>query len=204
MDDKSTREWYLSRISPNTKGENYAWCDPSSIYINAETFNSLLDDLIKPFNSGDIDVVSGIDAMGFVLGSAIATRLMKGFLPIRKAGKIPVETSSVSFTNYSQRTQNMELRNPAFKPGSRVLIADQWVETGGSIEAAITLIERQKGIVAGLVCVCIEENEKTLELRKKYKCSTAVLPGTDIQEQCNHKTLTSFNDFTPKNIFPSV
>jgi len=66
------------------------------------------------------------------------------------------------------------------------------------------LIERQKGIVAGLVSVCIEENEKTLDFRKKYKCSTAVLPGTDIQEQCNHKTLTSFNDFTPKNIFPSV
>ena len=65
----------------------------------------------------------------------------------------------------------MELRNPAFKPGTRVLIVDQWVETGGSIEAAITLIERQKGIVAGLVSVCIEENEKTLELRKKYKCS---------------------------------
>ena len=202
MDEKITREWYLSRISPNTKGGKFAWCDPSSMYIKAESFSSLVDDLIETLNLKDIDLVTGIDAMGFVLASAIATRIKKGFLPVRKAGKIPVETSSVSFTNYSQRTQDMEIRNPAFKPGTRVLIVDQWVETGGSMEAAIELIEGQKGIVAGLACVCMEENERTQKLRQKYKCSTAVLPGTEIQEQCNNKTLKSFDDFKPANVFP--
>ena len=202
MDKKITREWYLSRISPNTKGGKFAWCDPSSMYIKAESFSSLVDDLIETLNLKDIDLVTGIDAMGFVLASAIATRIKKGFLPVRKAGKIPVETSSVSFTNYSQRTQDMEIRNPAFKPGTRVLIVDQWVETGGSMEAAIELIEGQKGIVAGLACVCMEENERTHKLRQKYKCSTAVLPGTEIQEQCNNKTLKSFEDFKPANVFP--
>ena len=202
MDEKISREWYLSRISPNTKGGKFAWCDPSSMYIKAESFSSLVDDLIETFNLEDIDLVTGIDAMGFVLASAIATRIKKGFLPVRKAGKIPVETSSVSFTNYSQRTQDMEIRNPAFKPGTRVLIVDQWVETGGSMEAAIELIEGQKGIVAGLACVCMEENERTQKLRQKYKCSTAVLPGTEIQEQCNNKTLKSFDDFKPADVFP--
>ena len=202
MDEKISREWYLSRISPNTKGAKFAWCDPSSKYIKAESFSSLVDDLIETFNLEDIDLVTGIDAMGFVLASAIATRIKKGFLPVRKAGKIPVETSSVSFTNYSQRTQDMEIRNPAFKPGTRVLIVDQWVETGGSMEAAIELIEGQKGIVAGLACVCMEENERTQKLRQKYKCSTAVLPGTEIQEQCNNKTLKSFDDFKPADVFP--
>ena len=202
MDEKISREWYLSRISPNTKGGKFAWCDPSSMYIKAESFSSLVDDLIETFNLEDIDLVTGIDAMGFVLASAIATRIKKGFLPVRKAGKIPVETSSVSFTNYSQRTQDMEIRNPAFKPGTRVLIVDQWVETGGSMEVAIELIEGQKGIVAGLACVCMEENKRTQKLRQKYKCSTAVLPGTEIQEQCNNKTLKSFDDFKPANVFP--
>ena len=202
MDEKISREWYLSRISPNTKGGKFAWCDPSSMYIKAESFSSLVDDLIETFNLEDIDLVTGIDAMGFVLASAIATRIKKGFLPVRKAGKIPVETSSVSFTNYSQRTQDMEIRNPAFKPGTRVLIVDQWVETGGSMEAAIELIEGQKGIVAGLACVCMEENERTQKLRQNYKCSTAVLPGTEIQEQCNNKTLKSFDDFKPADVFP--
>ncbi len=202
MDEKISREWYLSRISPNTKGGKFAWCDPSSMYIKAESFSSLVDDLIETLNLKDIDLVTGIDAMGFVLASAIATRIKKGFLPVRKAGKIPVETSSVSFTNYSQRTQDMEIRNPAFKPGTRVLIVDQWVETGGSMEAAIELIEGQKGIVAGLASVCMEENERTQKLRQKYKCSTAVLPGTEIQEQCNNKTLKSFDDFKPTDVFP--
>ena len=171
-------------------------------YIKAESFSSLVDDLIETLNLEDIDLVTGIDAMGFVLASAIATQIKKGFLPVRKAGKIPVETSSVSFTNYSQRTQDMEIRNPAFKPGTRVLIVGQWVETGGSMEAAIELIEGQKGIVAGLACVCMEENERTQKLRQKYKCSTAVLPGTEIQEQCNNKTLKSFDDFKPADVFP--
>ena len=172
------------------------------MYIKAESFSSLVDDLIETFNLEDIDLVTGIDAMGFVLASAIATRIKKGFLPVRKAGKIPVKTSSVSFTNYSHRTQDMEIRNHAFKPGTRVLIVDQWVETGGSMEAAIELIEGQKGIVAGLACVCMEENERTQKLRQKYKCSTAVLPGTEIQEQCNNKTLKSFDDFKPADVFP--
>ena len=70
------------------------------------------------------------------------------------------------------------------------------------MEAAIELIEGQKGIVSGLACVCMEENERTQKLRQKYKCSTAVLPGTEIQEQCNNKTLKSFDDFKPADVFP--
>ena len=200
---KSTsRDWYLARMAPNSKGEKYAWLDPSSLYINFETFNALLDDLIKPFFEFEIDVVSGLDAMGFVLGSAIATRLRKGFLPVRKAGKIPLDTTVVTFTNYSGRTQEMELRKPAFHPGTRVLIVDQWVETGGTMDAAIRLVEGQNGVVAGLVAVCIEENEKTNQLREQYKCSSAVLQDSAIQQQCNQQSLESFADFSPELIFP--
>ena len=200
--NSTSRDWYLARMSPNTKGEKYAWLDPSSLYLNSETFNALLDDLIEPFSADEIDVVSGLDAMGFVLGSAIAIRLRKGFLPVRKAGKIPVDTTVVTFTNYSGRTQDMELRKPAFRPGTRVLLVDQWIETGGTMDAAIRLIEGQNGVVAGLVAVCIEENEKTNELRENYKCSSAVLQGSAIQQQCNQQTLESFADFRPELVFP--
>ena len=101
-------------MAPNVKGERFAWLDPSTIYINARAFHALVDDLIVPFDPSGIDVVAGFDAMGFVLGSAIATRLGKGFLTIRKAGKVPVETDMVDFVNYSGRTQQMEMRKPAF------------------------------------------------------------------------------------------
>ena len=93
--------WYLNIMSPNTKGEKFAWLDPTSIYINGDAFHDLLDDLVADLETVTCDVVGGLDAMGFVLGSALATRLGVGFLPIRKAGKLCVDTDSTSFSNYS-------------------------------------------------------------------------------------------------------
>ena len=149
-------------------------------------------------------MVAGFDAMGFVLGSAIATRLGKGFLTIRKAGKVPVETDVVDFVNYSRRTQQMEMRKPAFAPGTRVLLVDQWVETGGTMGAGIRLIERQRGIVAGIATVCMEEGNGGAVYRSRYKCSTAVIPGTPAQDQCNRKTMDHFTAFDPTRCFPET
>ncbi len=204
MPESKPDRWYLSYMAPNNKGDKFAWLDPSSLYINAEIFHALLDDLIAPFSANDIDVVGGLDAMGFVLASGIATRLGKGMLPIRKAGKVPLDTDAVEFTNYSGRTQDMEMRRPAFAPGTRVLLVDQWIETSGTMGGAIKLVERQQGVVAGIVAVCIEENKKTLWLREKFKCVSAVVPGSDIQDQCNRKTLDSFKNYRPKMVFPAT
>ena len=136
-------------MAPNVKGETFAWLDRSTLYINAATFEAVVDDLVAPFDPAEVDVVAGFDAMGFVLGTAIAVRLGKGFLTLRKAGKMPVETDAVEFLNYSGRMQEMEVRTPAFRPGTRVLLVDQWVETGGTMGAGIRLVERQGGVVAG-------------------------------------------------------
>ena len=196
--------WYLPLMAPNVKGERFAWLDPSTIYISAAAFHALVDDLVAPFSSSDVDVVAGFDAMGFVLGSAIATRLGKGFLTIRKAGKVPVETDVVDFVNYSRRTQQMEMRNPAFAPGTRVLLVDQWVETGGTMDAGIRLVERQGGVIAGIATVCIEENDGGAAYRSRYRCSTAVIPGTAEQDQCNRKTMDHFASFDPASYFPEI
>ena len=142
--------------------------------------------------------------MGFVLGAAIATRIGVGFLPIRKAGKLCVDTDAVSFTNYSGRTQEMEMRTPAFAAGTRVLLVDQWIETGGTMDGAIRLVERQGGIVAGMVTIAMEDNERTAEYRARYPVVTAVQPGTSRQEQCNRQTLESFADYRPEMAFPKV
>jgi len=196
--------WYLPLMAPNVKGERFAWLDPSTVYIGARAFHALVDDLAAPFDAADVDVVAGFDAMGFVLGSAIATRLGKGFLTIRKAGKMPVETDSVDFVNYSGRTQQMEMRKPAFAPGTRVLLVDQWIETGGTMDAGIRLVERQGGVVAGIAAVCIEETAGGVALRDRYRCSTAVRPGTSAQAQCNRKTMDHFADFDPGRCFPEL
>tara|TARA_B100000287_G_scaffold263383_1_gene247840 strand:- start:945 stop:1577 length:633 start_codon:yes stop_codon:yes gene_type:complete len=194
--------WYLNIMSPNTKGEKFAWLDPTSIYINTNAFIDLLDDLLDDLEEIDCDVVAGIDAMGFVLGSALAARLRKGFLPIRKAGKLCVDTKKVDFVNYSKRNQFMEIRFPAFEVGTKVIIVDQWVETGGTMGAAIRLIEQQGGLVKGVIALAIEENDNTKKLRNDYKCFSAVVPGSEWQKQCNEQYLQSFKSYEPNMAFP--
>jgi len=201
-DNNSQDRWYLSIMSPNTKGEKFAWLDPTSIYINGEAFHDLLDDLEADLKDVTCDVVGGLDAMGFVLGSALATRLGVGFLPVRKAGKLCVDTDRVSFSNYSGRTQDMEIRKPAFTEGTRVLLVDQWIETGGTMDGAIRLVERQGGEVAGLVAIAMEDNDQTAAYRKRFPVVTAVQPDSPLQAQCNRQRLDSFDDYKPEMAFP--
>lgn len=210
--DKGPRDdrWYLKLMAPNTKGQKFAWLDPTSIYINGEAFHDLLGDLEADLAGVAPDVVAGLDSMGvagldsmgFVLGAGLAARLGLGFLPIRKAGKLCVETDAVSFTNYSGRTQEMEVRKPAFAPGTRVLLVDQWIETGGTIDGAIRLVERQQGEVVGLVAIAIEDNARTRSYRGRYACVSAVLPGSRWQTECNAQTLSSFAEYRPELAFP--
>jgi adenine phosphoribosyltransferase len=198
-DPKGPRDdrWYLSLMSPNTKGPKFAWLDPTSIYINAAAFEDLLDDLIADLNGVAFDVVGGCDAMGFVLGAGLAARTGRGFLPIRKAGKLCVDTDSVSFTNYSGKTQDMEMRMPAFAQGTRVLIADQWIQTGGTMEAAIRL-------VAGLVTIAMENCAATDAFAQRFPVATAVVQGSHWQTECNAQDLSSFRSYRPERTFPTA
>ncbi len=201
--DRNAR-WYLSLMAPRSRGDKYAWLDPSAAYVNAKSFHAILDDLLAPFDEDEIDLVTGFDAAGFVLGAGMATRLRKGFLTIRKGGKIPVDFDVVPMSNYSGQTQEMEMRKPAFAPGTRVLLVDQWIETGGTMTAGIQLVERQQGVVAGIAAVCIEDNGVTKDMYQRYKLSSCVVPGSEIQAQCNGQTLDSFDQFKPEHTFPDI
>ena len=117
---KLPESWYLSLIAPNTKGEKHAWLDPSSVYIDGRAFAQLTEDLMSHFKPSDYDLVVGIDAMGFPLGAAIATKAGKGFLVVRKKGKLCVPTDQISYECYSGAGNVMEIRKDAFKPGTRV------------------------------------------------------------------------------------
>lgn len=196
--------WYLSLMAPRSRGQKYAWLDPSSAYINAKSFHAMLDDLLEPFSRNDVDVVAGFDAAGFVLGAGMAVRLGKGFLTIRKGGKIPVDYDVVPMKNYSGQTQEMEMRKPAFAKGTRVLLVDQWIETGGTMSAGIQLVERQGGVVAGIAAVCIEDNDVTKQMYTKYNMSSCVVAGSEIQRQCNNQTMESFAAFKPEDFFPDI
>lgn len=158
---------YLHLIDVNTEGPRY---DVTPLFADFESFSALVEDLLAQFNTDKIDYVAGIDALGFILGTAISFRALKGFIPIRKGGKLPVETLSVHFVDYSGQEKSLEMRVDAIKPGARVLLVDEWIETGAQVNAAIELIESQKGVVVGVATINIDENKETEKLKKKYKC----------------------------------
>ena len=67
MNDDRNSRWYLSLMAPRSRGQKYAWLDPSSAYIKASSFSAILDDLLEPFEENDIDVVAGFDAVKIIL-----------------------------------------------------------------------------------------------------------------------------------------
>ncbi len=112
--------WYLSLMAPNTKGPKYAWIDPTGIYLNATAFTELTQALLAQLNPLEFDLVAGIDAMGFPLAAVIAMTTGKGFLAIRKGGRLCVDTDEVDYECYAGPGKVMEMRKNAFPPGTRV------------------------------------------------------------------------------------
>mgnify|MGYP000697296850 CR=1 FL=1 len=141
---------YLDLIADGTPGNR---CDVTPIFADAQAFAALVDDLVALAADHPHDVVAGLDALGFVLGAAIATRTGKGFLTIRKGGKLPVAVDRREFVDYTGERKSLELRLDAFAPGTRVLLVDEWVETGAQISTAAALIEAQGGVVAAVACI---------------------------------------------------
>lgn len=191
--EKRTRGWYLSLMAPNENGPSYAWLDPSRLYCHQQALQDCIEDLLQPFKNDQIDLVAGIDAMGFILGSAIASHLGKGFLAIRKAGHLCVKTYNQTYVDYSGKEKNMEIRTDTIKPGLHILLVDQWIETGGTMRAAIKLVEDQGGIVAGVATICIEDSDGGKWVRENYKCSDCV--PDDLRSQFNGHFLESFHAF---------
>ncbi|XP_032902125.1 adenine phosphoribosyltransferase-like [Amblyraja radiata] len=185
--------WYLALMAPNIKGPPYAWLDPSRLYCNQQALQDCVEDLIRPFQNDTIDLVAGIDAMGFVLGAAIAHHLRTGFLTLRKEGHLCVATRSTAYSDYTGRQKVLEMRDDVVRAGLRVLVVDQWVETGGTMKAAVTLIEQEGGTVAGIAAICIEDTSGGRQIKEKYKCSTCV--PDFLQPQFNNKYLESFKAF---------
>ncbi|XP_063060896.1 adenine phosphoribosyltransferase [Engraulis encrasicolus] len=188
--------WYVSLMAPNTKGPKFAWLDPSRLYCNSQALSDCVQDQLKPFQDDVVDIVAGIDAMGFILGSAVATTLGKGFLAIRKAGHLCIETQTQDYSDYSGREKLMEVRLDVLRPGLRVLIVDQWIETGGTMRAAIQLVEKQGATVVGVAAVAIENSEGGKWIKEHYKHSHCI--PEELQAQIDNQYLESFTLFSHK------
>ena len=161
---------YLARIDTDTSGLR---CDVTPLFADYAAFTAVVNDLAAPFVDTEIDLVAGIDALGFILGTAVALRLQKGFLAIRKGGKLPVKVNRVAFVDYTGQQKALEIRTDALKAGMNVLLVDEWVETGAQVKAAIELVEMQNGRIAGIATINIDDNKATRQLRQQYRVFAA-------------------------------
>ena len=115
--------------------------DITPLLRDGEAFRSLIDTFAERYADAHIDAVAGIDARGFIIGAALAYRLGCGFIPVRKAGKLPFETMCESYSlEYGEST--VEVHTDAAEAGDHVLVVDDLVATGGTILAAVKLMQR--------------------------------------------------------------
>ena len=113
--------------------------DITPVLADARLFSGCIDHLINGFKPGDVDMVVGIDARGFIFAAAAALRLRAGFVPVRKTGKLPFDTHEQSYDlEYGQST--IAIHIDAVLPGARVLLIDDLLATGGTAEAAALLL----------------------------------------------------------------
>ena len=126
--------------------------DITTLLKQPEAFRQAIDDLANHFADRKIDVVVGVESRGFILGGALAYKWGIGFVPVRKPGKLPAATYSETY-ELEYGTDTLEIHQDAIQPGQHVLIVDDLLATGGTLEATTRLVERCGGKVAGIACL---------------------------------------------------
>ena len=144
-----TLEDYIITI-PDFPEPGIMFRDITGILEDAEGLKLAVDDLIRLLGDTEFDTIAGAEARGFMLGMPLSYLLSKPFIPVRKAGKLPRETISETYDlEYGKAT--IEIHKTSVKPGDRVVLVDDLVATGGTMKAAVNLIERLGGKVVAII-----------------------------------------------------
>lgn len=145
--------------------------DLTPLFKEATVFKNLLNDLSCSFKQSEIETIAGIESFGFILGAAMAQYLNKGFLPIRKGGKlscVPSSIDRISLIDYSGSEKFLELKKESVRKNERFLLVDDWVDTCAQMNASIKLIQNNGGVIVGITTIGIDRNAFTEELIKTY------------------------------------
>jgi adenine phosphoribosyltransferase len=137
---------YVTTV-PDWPKPGIKFLDITTLMDNGEAYKYATDQIVKYAKEKQIELVVGPEARGFIIGCPVSYSLGVGFAPVRKEGKLPRETIKVSYgLEYGKDV--LTIHKDAIKPGQRVLITDDLLATGGTIEATINLVEKLGGIVA--------------------------------------------------------
>ncbi|MEO0327360.1 MAG: adenine phosphoribosyltransferase [Pseudomonadota bacterium] len=153
------------RSIPDYPHEGIMFRDITTLLGDPSAFRRSVDELVHPYSGSRIKHVAGVEARGFILGGAMAHQLSCGFVPIRKVGKLPHKTVSVSYAlEYGEDT--IEMHADAIEKGDRVLLVDDLIATGGTAEAAVKLLTQ---LGADIVAACFVIDLPELGGREKLR-----------------------------------
>ncbi|NQT24504.1 adenine phosphoribosyltransferase [candidate division KSB1 bacterium] len=123
--------------------------DITTLLMHPKAFDQSIDDLCQPFQDKGIELVVGIEARGFLFGGAMARQLGAGFIPVRKPGKLPADIIKETYSlEYGSDT--VEIHADAIRLGQKILVVDDLLATGGTAAAAVKLVEKLGGQIAGV------------------------------------------------------
>ena len=128
--------------------------DITPLLSHPEAFRATIDRLEDHFAGRGINLIAAAEARGFIFGAPLAMQLGIGFIPIRKPGKLPAETVKIKY-DLEYGSDSLEMHRDAIQPGQRVVIVDDLLATGGTMQATIQLVQQLGGEIAGLA-VAIE------------------------------------------------
>ena len=154
MDLAADTGWLKDHIRdiPDFPQPGVVFKDITPLLADIEAFRSTIDALAAPFSAAGVDKVLAVEARGFIVGAPVAYRFGAGFVPCRKAGKLPWQVEKEEYV-LEYGTDLLEVHKDAVSPGERVLVVDDVLATGGTAAAAANLVERLGGTVVGFAFV---------------------------------------------------
>ena len=161
------------REFPDWPKEGIIFRDITPILLHPRIFTGAVDALCDDFKSYEIDLVAAIEARGFIFGASVAERLGVGFVPIRKKGKLPGKTISITY-DLEYGSDTLQIQCDAIEHGSKVLIVDDLLGTGGTMHSACRLIEKSGARVAGISFLIELEYLKGRDKLSDYKINSVV------------------------------
>ena len=150
--------------------ENMSRNDFLPVFADSDSFAELINDLTNLFKNLEFEYIAGIESLGYILASAMAINMQKGIICIRKNNDFGAQSDKAPFSDRFNPDGTLVLRKNLFNNGSRVLIVEEWVATGSQVRTAISLLEKQSAIIAGICGIGMIENSGNNELEKKYAC----------------------------------
>ena len=165
-------EEYVRSI-PDFPEKGIIFRDITSVLQDADGLHLSIESMIKLLDGVDFDVVVGTESRGFIFGMPIAYALGKGFVPCRKKGKLPCETVTASYA-LEYGTAEIEIHKDAIKPGQKVLLVDDLIATGGTIEACAGLVEELGGEVVKILFLLELAGLKGREKLAKYDVTSLI------------------------------